>query len=263
MTSFDKLINEIDGINFGPKPKTARNVLMYSGYANHLDDPVPIARAYAAAALFEGHYKHVYRNDLVAGSLYGLFVRGPEADSFDAPANETAKNFGSNTFWTGVDHFAPDYEVPLADGVGGMLNKIINSREKFIVKNKNNEYDKNIVFLNSAGIAMKAYSNMIDGYGSAARELSEKTEDEVQIKNLRRIAEACDQIKTKPPRTFFEALQLVWLTHAAFLYEGRYAMALGRMDQFLYPFYRRDIDAGVLSRDEALDLLKRVFIKII
>ncbi len=53
-----------------------------------------------------------------------------------------------------------------------------------------------------------------------------------------------NEITAGPPKTFSAALQLVWLCHTAFMTEGRYAMVLNRMDQYLYPFYRHDIQSG-------------------
>ncbi len=68
-------------------------------------------------------------------------------------------------------------------------------------------------------------------------------------------AECLDAIASGAPRSFRQALQLVWLTHLAYKTEGRYHMALGRIDQYLWPFYQRDIQAGELTPEEALDYL--------
>jgi formate C-acetyltransferase len=58
-----------------------------------------------------------------------------------------------------------------------------------------------------------------------------------------------------PPHSFFQAVQLVWLTHLVFKSEGRCHMALGRIDQYLWPFYRRDLETGVMTREQALERL--------
>lgn len=64
------------------------------------------------------------------------------------------------------------------------------------------------------------------------------------------------------PVTFRQGLQLIWLAHLSFVHEGRYAMALGRLDQILYPLYRGDVEAGRLSYEEAVELLAATFLKI-
>ena len=79
---------------------------------------------------------------------------------------------------------------------------------------------------------------------------------------LKRIAGNCRKLAYDAPETFEEALQLVWMCHIGFLMEGRAAMALGRMDQYLFPFYERDIKRGALTRGQAVELLENVFMKI-
>jgi formate C-acetyltransferase len=109
---------------------------------------------------------------------------------------------------------------------------------------------------------MRAFGTMIRQYGEAAEALVARTTDGEQQKNLRRMATACKKLATDRPDSFYEAVQLVWLVHTAFLYEGRYAMALGRLDQYLYPFYAKDMAAGSLTREEAVELIACTLCKI-
>ena len=274
------LHEEIKGVPGKINVKNVMNILMYRGYAGHYDDPVPLARAYAAAELFRGHHKHIYNNDMIAGSLYGLFDWQPETmDPIKGLADETVANYGMNNFKTGVDHFTPDYETLLSIGIDGHLDKIGETRKKLMsgqisAEDKSHikllsgqisadgETEKRLIFLKSAEVTLLAFGDMIGQYGEAAYEMSDQADNERQKDNLLRIAKTCERIKRRPPETFHEALQLIWLTHTAFLYEGRYAMALGRMDQYLYPFYRDDIARNRLSDDLALEMLKCVFYKI-
>jgi formate C-acetyltransferase len=62
-------------------------------------------------------------------------------------------------------------------------------------------------------------------------------------------------VAVSPPASFRSALTLIWLVHLVFKTEGRCHMALGRVDQYLLPFYERDLRAGTLTRASALDLL--------
>ena len=74
----------------------------------------------------------------------------------------------------------------------------------------------------------------------------------------------CERIADHAPRTFAEALQLVWLVGytLVMIAGGVGALCYGRVDQYLWPFYWRDIDAGRLSRDEATALVDNFFVKI-
>ena len=67
-------------------------------------------------------------------------------------------------------------------------------------------------------------------------------------------------IPANAPRTLLEALQFLRLLHYAMWCNGNYHNTLGRIDQFLYPYYRHDVDAGLLTKDEALEQLEEFFI---
>jgi formate C-acetyltransferase len=77
------------------------------------------------------------------------------------------------------------------------------------------------------------------------------------------IAEACRRVPAQPPRTFQEALQSVLFMHyAAQIESWESAISIGRMDQFLYPSYRADVEADRLTRDQALELLACFYVKL-
>ncbi len=230
---------------------------MFLGYRSHYREPAVVAKGYAIASLFKEHKKYVYENDLIAGSLLGRRV--PEGTYSQAEleyASRVVSSYGRNGFHTNFDHFAPDYETILELGVGGMICKIKDSLEKH---QKAGSKDKKINFLRSAQITMEAFSEMIFEYGTAAEELFLKN----GRGNLLEISRICKKLAKNKPDTFHEAIQLVWLCHLSFCYEKRYAMALGRLDQYLYPFYKKDTEAGILSEERAIDLVSCTLYKII
>lgn len=257
-------------------------ILMAQGYRDHFDEPVPISRAYAFEALVTRHVKHVYLHDRIIGSIRGkLGVPGQGSDVTQAALDQAVRlvqSYGSNTFWTNTDHFAPDYATLLADGIGGTRERIRRSRSAFAAKDAGScagddnaktalsgkNTDKHRVFLQAADLCMQAFSVMVQQYGEAASAMAASLDDDFQeIKNnLMESARICRKLATSKPDTFHEALQLVWLAHIAFLYEGRYAMAFGRLDQYLYPFYQADREAGHLSRETAIELVGCMLYKI-
>lgn len=68
------------------------------------------------------------------------------------------------------------------------------------------------------------------------------------------------KIPANAPKTLLEALQFLRLLHYAMWCNGNYHNTIGRIDQFLYPYYRHDLDAGLLTKDEALEQLEEFFI---
>ncbi|MEI6580435.1 MAG: pyruvate formate lyase family protein, partial [Eubacteriales bacterium] len=223
-------------------PQNSINILKYLkylGYSEHFNEPAPLARAYAIESLFCNHKKYIYKNDLIAGSIRGLLSDSADiTDTLLKRAEKICDSYGTNGFWTNVDHFAPDFETFLSDGVGGTVEKIQKSLKTHA---DDADFEKKKVFLQASEISMRAFGQMIGQYGDAATQKAETAENPRQKENLLKIAQICDKLKWEKPESFQEALQLVWFVHTAFLYEGRYAMALGRLDQFLYPYYISDL----------------------
>lgn len=234
--------------------KYINNYLFYQGLTNHFGEYTLTAKSYATAHVFTNHYKHIYENDLIAGSISGKYDIEDKIDINELNyANGIVNSYGARSFTTNADHYAPDFVTPLQIGIGGIISNINKSIE--IYKND----DGKITFLNGALITMTAFSKMIQQYGEAAKIKANELGGKKELLEISRI---CDKISMNKPDTLHEALQLVWLIHLSFLYENRYAMALGRFDQYLYPFYKNDIDNGFITNDEAVDLIACTLYKI-
>jgi formate C-acetyltransferase len=78
---------------------------------------------------------------------------------------------------------------------------------------------------------------------------------------LREIASACSHVPAHRPRTFHEALQFIWLIHELIEMEGEFVRSMGQFDRTLYPFYKADIEAGRLTREQAKELIKFIWFK--
>ncbi|MEW6226982.1 MAG: trans-4-hydroxy-L-proline dehydratase [Bacillota bacterium] len=100
-------------------------------------------------------------------------------------------------------------------------------------------------------------------HATKARELSEAEADPKRKEELERIAEVCSWVPAHAPRTFWEALQAYWFVHLGVITELNTwdSFNPGRLDQHLYPFFKRDIEAGVLTVEETKELLECFWIK--
>jgi pyruvate formate-lyase/glycerol dehydratase family glycyl radical enzyme len=117
-------------------------------------------------------------------------------------------------------------------------------------------------FYEAAEIAGRAVICWANRYADEAERLANTATDS-RRDELLAIAEACRRVPALPPRTFQEALQSVLLMHYATQIESwESAISLGRMDQFLYPAYKAEVEAGQLSRERALELLACFYIKL-
>lgn len=230
-------------IGLWPNKRYSTDVYMARGIWRHVREHNVIARAYGTQCLFEDSQKHIYQNDLIVGSLQGFCGDFSAAEL--KRAEVVMQAFGQRNFLTNADHFAPDYEGMLRKGIPGVIAEIKESIEK------HNGDSEKTDFLRAAQITMEAFLHMVSDYAKAAEKAG-----------LTEAAEVCGKLCERAPQTFREALQLVWLAHISLCAEGRYAMALGRMDQYLFPFYCSDIAANRITREQAEEMLACTLYKI-
>jgi pyruvate formate-lyase/glycerol dehydratase family glycyl radical enzyme len=115
------------------------------------------------------------------------------------------------------------------------------------------------LYLEASLIVLKSVIRLANRYaeGAAARAVTES--DPVRKQQLVRIAGACRRVPAEAPRSFFEAMQSQWFYQV--LSTPSSTLALGRFDQYMYPFYKSDAERGLISDEEVLDLLCELRIK--
>ena len=234
-----------------PSGVYAPQYFQYLGYRKRLCAKKPEARANATEALFTRTVPYIYRNDWIVGSIRPLMV---EADPVELEYAATiCKSFGRRGFAHNADHFAPDYQRVVQLGVPGLLAAIEESMAR-------HEEPARVEYLAAMRQTLLALRAMMLHYADAAERL--KDCECYSPERLAEIAARCRWLASHPPASFADALQLVWFCHIGFCLEERYAMALGRIDQYLYPFYQADVAAGRLTPQRAQELLENTFIKI-
>ena len=160
----------------------------------------------------------------------------------------------------------PNYEELFKVGLGGLLNeceKRLAELEKSWKPEEAREYIKKKNFYRAVKIALEAAISWIKRYADLAKELAKKEEMSITWKKqLERIASVCEWISTNPPRTFHEALQLYHFVYLLLYAVETRGQGDGiRFDIVMYPFYKKDIEEGRLTRDEAKELLKFLWVK--
>ncbi|HLE57400.1 MAG TPA: pyruvate formate lyase family protein, partial [Rhodothermia bacterium] len=143
-----------------------------------------------------------------------------------------------------VQHFCQDMTIGFELGWGGILDKIRHFRTINTDEEAQELYD-------GLEHVVRGFQFWIGRHADAAREMAEAESDPDLRKNLLEIADINAWIIAEPPRTFREACQwMCWYQMAGKMYNM--GGSLGRIDQFLYPFYRCDKDAGILTDEEAV-----------
>lgn len=117
--------------------------------------------------------------------------------------------------------------------------------------------------LRAMGIAARALIMYAERHAAALDRLAEGEKDPKRKSELELMAAICRRVPAKAPRSMHEALQYYWFVHLGVITELNPwdSFNPGRLDQHLYPFYRADLDSGVLDRESAVELLQSFWIK--
>ncbi|MDH7485780.1 MAG: glycyl radical protein [Anaerolineae bacterium] len=117
--------------------------------------------------------------------------------------------------------------------------------------------------LKAMAICADALIRFAERHAEKARELAQQETDPQRRKELERIAEVCTHVPAHAPRDFWEALQYYWFVHLGVTTELNPwdAFNPGKLDQHLYPFYKKGLEEGTLSREQAEELLQCFWIK--
>ncbi|MHA2036117.1 MAG: glycyl radical protein [Promethearchaeota archaeon] len=158
---------------------------------------------------------------------------------------------------SGIGHFFPGHENLLKNGIKGLIQKTERNLKRFLkVRNKK-------TFLESVIILLKAISKFIQRFSNLAKNMAEKERNPARRKELYEICKNCHNISEKPPENFEEAIQLIYFTHLICgLEDGGFAISIGRLDQYLYPYYLADLKESKITRDKAQFLIECFFIKL-
>lgn len=182
--------------------------------------------------------------------------REPE-ESEQAALQEAQRLLSTMPPYPGGDagHFQPDYEKLFRVGVRGIQEEIGQHLQRL------NLTAEQRAFYHACQIVMDAFSDFIARCGQECLAMAEK--DAEGAAEWREAARICQHIATEPPRTFREALQLMFLTIIALWFGEDHSLTCpGRVDQTLWPFYQADRQAGRITPQKALELLCCLYIQL-
>jgi len=165
----------------------------------------------------------------------------------------------------GIGHVSINYPKLLSLGfekIGEMAKEKIKEYED--VKTSDPEAIDKVLFYSSAKTVSEGIVKLAKRYAEKAQEMARTEKNPTRREELEKIAGICKWIPAKPPRTFHEVVQFIWFTQLALsleTYDGQ-AVSMGRMDQYLYPYYEKDVQDGILNREKAIELIECLWIKI-
>lgn len=160
----------------------------------------------------------------------------------------------------GDAHLAVNYERILKDGLKGYEKRVKECKAALDLTDPAS-IDK-YCFYNAVLIVLKAVRNFANRYSVLAKDLAEKELNQKRKIELLEISRICSKVPYEPAETFQEAVQSVWFIQLILQIESNgHSLSYGRFDQYMYPYYDRDIKNGTIKESEALELLTCLWIK--
>ncbi len=164
-------------------------------------------------------------------------------------------------FGTDLNHSIRGYEKVLQLGFSGLAEEV--ERQIAALKPTDPELPTKKNCLQAFHHICTSAMQLGNRYADRAREKAILADTSKKQAEWAEIAEVCDRVPAYPARTFREAVQALWFAHMITIWEdGVNANGIGRLDQFLYPYYQNDIEMGVMSRDEAAEILAALWVKL-
>ena len=164
-----------------------------------------------------------------------------------------------------------DYEKVLNKGLESILDEIdeacgkltlFNSGPDASISDPHRELHR-LHVLEAMKIGVEAAIKFAARYAKLARDMAAKETKPERKEELERIAEICERVPAKPARTFYEAVQSCWFIFLSeYLEVACLGQVTGRLDQYLYPFYEKDISEGRITRQQAGEILAWLYWKI-
>lgn len=160
----------------------------------------------------------------------------------------------------GDAHLAVNYERILKDGLRGYEKRV--KEYKATLDLTDPESIDKYCFYNAVLIVLEAVRNFANRYSVLAKDLAEKELNQERKIELLEISRICSKVPYEPAETFREAVQSVWFIQLILQIESNgHSLSYGRFDQYMYPYYDRDIKNGTIKESEALELLTCLWIK--
>jgi pyruvate formate-lyase/glycerol dehydratase family glycyl radical enzyme len=157
-------------------------------------------------------------------------------------------------------HIGIEGKLLLSKGLNGIQKEIDEELAKLNLAEVK-DFEK-YQFLSAVHIVLEAAVGFAKRYAELATSLAEKENDVTRKAELQRIAEVCSGVPASPAQSFYEAMQSILFIYTILMIEGwSNSIGFGRPDQYLYSFYKKDIEEKRITKEEARELISLLFIK--
>lgn len=166
-----------------------------------------------------------------------------------------------NYYYNGVGHVTVKYEKVLEVGYEGIIKEVKEELSKCNVADE--DYAKRSHFLKSVIESCEAVIDYANRYAELALNMAKECKDNNRKAELLQIASNCARVPAKGARNFYEACQSFWFVQMLLQVESSgHSISPGRFDQYMYPYYKADLDAGKITKEFAQELMDCIWVKL-
>ncbi|MFS7884444.1 formate C-acetyltransferase/glycerol dehydratase family glycyl radical enzyme [Cronobacter malonaticus] len=198
-----------------------------------------------------------WRGQTVQDRCYGMFTD----EQKELLASGIIKAEGNMT--SGDAHLAVNFPLLLEKGLDGLRAKVAERRARLLLTDQGDLHKEQ--FLKAIDITFSAFSEHIQRFAALASQMAQEESRPARRDELLAIAANCEHIAHQPPASFWQALQLCYFVQLVLQIESNgHSVSFGRLDQYLYPWYRRDVELEqTLERERAIELLQSCWLKLL
>ena len=166
-----------------------------------------------------------------------------------------------NYYYNGIGHVTVDYPKILKIGYSGLITEAKEARAK--LSQGDGDYAKRAAFLDAVIMCAEAAIKYAKRYSDLAFAMARTALDVKRRKELEDIGNACRSVPQYGATSFREACQSFWFIQMLLQIESSgHSISPGRFDQYMYPYFKKDLDAGKITREEAQELIDCVWVKL-
>ena len=187
------------------------------------------------------------------------------ASSYMSPETHLAMEHNvftvNNYFFNGIGHVSVDYAKVLRIGYNGIILEAKKALDSLSISES--EYPRKKEFLEAVIIAAESAILFARRFSELAARMAQTEQDPARKRELAKISEVCAKVPAGPAGNYYEACQTFWFVHSILQIESNgHSVSPMRYDQYMYPYFKKDIESGNLSMEFAQELTDCVFLKL-
>lgn len=167
----------------------------------------------------------------------------------------------NNYYFNGIGHVTVDYAKILKIGFNGIILEAKKALDSLGVSDS--DYPEKKAFLQAVILSSGAAIHFAGRFSELAARMAQSENDPQRKKELETISSVCARVPANPAENYWEACQTFWFIHEILQIESNgHSVSPGRFDQYMYPYFKKDMESGGLSYEFAQELTDCVFLKL-